>query len=111
MNEVTLNIYPILKFLQNILTLLGGFTLAGIIVFLFYNNKNIGTLVDWNKKMIDKFPLVSQDFFSKSAKEQNIENNQEIHEINQKIDEIEYFIQQLNIRQAMTLKGTIESDN
>ena len=36
--------------------------------------------------LIQKFPLVSPDFMNKNEKERSIENNQEIHEINKKID-------------------------
>lgn len=41
---------------------------------------------DITTKFLDKFPLVHPDFITKSAKEQNIENNQEIHELNKKVE-------------------------
>lgn len=54
--------------------------------------------------LIDKFPLVSPEFMNKSAKEQNIENNQEIQEINKRLDNIQYYLDKLNIHQSMTLE-------
>lgn len=46
--------------------------------------KNQDTSITSN--LIEKFPFVSPDFINKSAKEQNIENNQEIHELNKKVE-------------------------
>lgn len=42
--------------------------------------------IEITKIFTDKFPLVHPDFMTKSAKEQNIENNQEIHELNKKVE-------------------------
>lgn len=47
-----------------------------------FKDKDISITSD----LIAKFPLVSPDFINKSAKEQNVENNQEIHELNKKIE-------------------------
>ena len=88
----TFNIEPIISFAQNVLMFLGGFTLTGIIVFLLYSHKNTNIFIKQNDKLIDKFPLVAPEFFNKSSKEQNIENNQEIHEINKKIEELEKLV-------------------
>ena len=49
------------------------------------------------EKFLDKFPLVSPNFINKSAKEQNVENNQEIHELNKKIEDVESRINAQNI--------------
>ena len=46
-------------------------------------------------KFAKKYPLVSLSFMLKNTREQNIENNQEIHEINKKILSIENSIQKL----------------
>lgn len=88
----TFNIEPIISFAQNVLMILGGFTLAGIIVFLVYSHKNTNIFIKQNDKLIDKFLLVAPEIFNKSSKEQNIENNQEIHEINKKIEELEKLV-------------------
>ena len=62
------------------------------IVVLFYFLKECffkgkDTLITTN--IIDKFPLVAPEFMRKSTKAQNIENNQEIHELNKRIDALE----------------------
>lgn len=70
-----------------------------VAVFLFLLHNGIGInlfikkdekIIDKEKaiieKFLDKFPLVHPDFMTKSAKEQNIENNQEIHELNKKVE-------------------------
>lgn len=61
-------------------------------------------------KFLDKCDLVSQGFMNKNIKEQNIENNQEIHELNLKVDNIYdvqnkilYILKNTNILQSMTL--------
>ena len=91
-NTILFNINAIIGFAQNVLMFLGGFTLAGIIVFLVYSHKNTNIFIKQNDKLTDKFPLVAPEFFNKSSKEQNIENNQEIHEINKKIEELEKLV-------------------
>lgn len=101
--EVTINLFWILTtFLLIIITFV---ILAGYKKFLD-NNKDIyfkekDTSITTN--LIDKFPLVSPEFMNKSAKEQNIENNQEIHEINKKLEKIQYYLDRLNVHQSMTL--------
>ena len=87
MNEFTLNIMPIISFIQNALMILGGFTLTGIIIFLVYSHKNINVFINQNNRLIDKFPLVTETFMMKKEKLQNIENNQEIHEIKKELEE------------------------
>lgn len=39
-------------------------------------------------KFFEKFPLVTPEFINKNAKEQLIENNQEIHELNKTLLEL-----------------------
>ena len=50
---------------------------------------------DITNNVIDKYPLVNPLFINKSVREQNIENNQEIHEINKRFDKTEAQIQEL----------------
>ncbi len=85
----------------------------GVVVFLIHSGFNINLFVKKDEhiaeKFLDKFPLVAPEFINKNLREQNIENNQEIHEINQKIEalnievgKVQYLLSQLNIRQGMT---------
>ena len=50
---------------------------------------------DITNNIIDKYPLVNPLFFDKSIREQNAENNQEIHEINKRFDRQELEITEL----------------
>lgn len=75
---------------------------------LLHNFGGIKLFIDKDRyiadKFFDKFPLVSADFINKSSKEQNIENNQEIHEINKRLDKMQYYLDKLNVHQSMTLE-------
>lgn len=84
----TINIAPIFQFVQLALMQLGLFTLIGIVVFLIHNHKG-------NKMLIDKYPLVSSDFINKGLRSQNVENNQEIHEINLQVEDLQKQIDQI----------------
>lgn len=83
--EVTINLFWILTTI--LLIIITFVALAGYKKFLDNNKdihfKNQDTSI--TSSLIDKFPLVSPDFINKSAKEQNVENNQEIHEINKRL--------------------------
>lgn len=72
---------------------------VAIFLFLLHNGYGLNLFIKKDEKIIDKdkavmekfldkFPLVSPNFINKSAKEQNVENNQEIHELNKKIEKI-----------------------
>ena len=88
-----INVAPIFNFIYNLLALLGALTLICLIIFLTYSHKNIGMFARQNdkfvNKLLDKFPLVSEEFVNKGLREQNVENNQEIHEQNERLDAIE----------------------
>jgi len=56
--------------------------LGGLKIFSKNDNKMIN-------QFLDKFPLVSPDFYKKTKTEQLAENNQEIHEINKRLDLLE----------------------
>ena len=79
---------PILHFGFYSLAILGAFTLLIIVFFLIYSHKNINVFVNQNNRLIDKYPLVSEIFMKQPLREQNIENNQELHEHRKEIDEI-----------------------
>ena len=72
---------------------IGLFIIIGILLFLLHNITGLNLFSRHDNKVIDKFlekyPNVSELFINKTAKEQNIENNQEIHEINKRLDALE----------------------
>lgn len=57
---------------------------------------------DITQDLINRFPLVKTEFISKSEKEQNVENNQEIHEINKRLVELEQNL--INIQEWISEK-------
>lgn len=105
--EIIINVY-------HIIITLGIVIFASLFLFLLHNFGGIKLFVDKDKyianKFFDKFPLVTTDFLNKPLKEQTIENNQEIHELNKKLDKIQYQINQLNIHQSMTLDEVKRND-
>ena len=82
--EITLHAFWFIFFIALVL-------IAYFIKECFFKTKDTNITTD----IIDKFPLVSWGFKQKSLKEQNIENNQEIHENNKKIQDLENRIQHL----------------
>ena len=95
MEQVTINFYPIAKFFIIVLAIVGGYNcLTNFMNLLGRFGKDV---LDNKKDMqakekdaeiinnlVARYPLVDKDFIVKPEKEQNIENNQEIHEINKK---------------------------
>lgn len=71
----------------------GLFIIIGILLFLLHNLFGLDLFSRHDNKVIEqfmkKYPAVSLDFMSKTIKEQNIENNQEIHEIEKRLMELE----------------------
>ena len=86
MNELYINLYPIIKYGIIILAIFGGCFLLNNLINIVKDIifKNNDTKITTN--FIDKFPLVSVDFYKKTQKEQIAENNQEIHEVNKRLD-------------------------
>lgn len=76
-------------------------------LFLLHNLGGLKLFIDKDRhiadKFLDKFSLVSPEFMNKSSKQQNIENNQEIHEINKRLDKMQFYLDRLNVHQSMTL--------
>lgn len=108
MNESFINLYPIFKYGLIILAIFGG-------CFLLNNLINIIKDVIFKKNdtkittsLIDKFPLVSPEFYKKTKTEQLAENNQEIHEINKRIDKLEVTFEELNKNIQKQLDAIIE---
>lgn len=89
MDDYIFNIGPILFSIVTI----AGIILLGVIAFLFHNFKGLNLFSKHDNSVIDKFlskyPDVSPEFIKKDANAQNVENNQEIHEVNKRIDAIE----------------------
>jgi hypothetical protein len=69
---------------------IGLFIIIGILLFLLHNITGLNLFSRHDQKVIDKFldkyPDVTEIFCKLPLREQNIENNQEIHEINKKLD-------------------------
>lgn len=69
------------------------FLIIAIVIFLFHNFKSLNLSSKHDQKVIDafleKYPDVTEIFCKLPLREQNIENNQEIHEINKRLDAIE----------------------
>lgn len=80
--ETTINLYYIFQFILYLLAIFGIFSFINTVAHLLSNKHT-------TDKFLKKYPNVSELFINKTAKEQNIENNQEIHEINKRLDAIE----------------------
>lgn len=84
--ETSFNFAPIFMFLIVCLLLFLVHNLSGLLSSLKIFSKHGKDLTE---QFLDKFPLVLSGFINKSVKEQNIENNQEIHEINKRLERLE----------------------
>ena len=109
MQEVTqtvINFYPVAKFVIILFATVGVIDAIKTIAYLV--NRAFKDKLDNKKDMeakkldaetmqslIAKYPDVKEAFIIKPEKEQNIENNQEIHEINKKLLEFENIIKDL----------------
>lgn len=111
MEEITINLYPIFKMLIILFALIGGYNLLNNVAHLLArcskdkldNKKDIHCKdcdTDIVQDLIQKFPLVSPSFMNKNTVEQNIENNQEIHEINIRLYDIEKSLEQIRRTQS-----------
>ena len=82
---------------------IGLLIFLGATAFLIHSGFNLNLFVKKDEhiadKFFDKFSLVSKDFMNKNTVEQNIENNQEIHEINKKLQIIEKTIEEIRSTQ------------
>lgn len=121
MEAYTINLYPIFKIFCILFAIVGAYSTINNFMHLLArfgkdkldNKKDIHAKdcdTDIMQDLIQKYPNVQKEFMLLPEREQNIENNQEIHEINQKIeslennlDKIEFLLSRLNIQQSMTL--------
>ena len=96
MDTHIINLYPLFKFIIILFAIVGLFdaikTIANLISRAFKdkldNKKDIHTKdcdTDVMQDLIMKYPNVQKEFMLLPEREQNIENNQEIHEINKKL--------------------------
>lgn len=100
MEEHILNLYPIFKFVIILFATVGVIDAIKSIANLIsrgYKDK-LDNKKDMEAKKLDaetinalinRYPDVKEAFIIKPEKEQNIENNQEIHDINKKIEALE----------------------
>lgn len=104
---ITYNIYPIFKFIIILFAVVGGYNVLNNLFNLISrgfkdkldNAKDINII----NGLLDKFPLVNPEFINKNQKEMAIENNQEIQEINKKLELMEDAIRS-NIKHIMELE-------
>lgn len=96
METFTLNIYPILKWGCILFAIVGAYSTINNFMHLLArfgkdkldNKKDIHAKdcdTDVMQDLIMKYPNVQKEFMLLPEREQNIENNQEIHEINKKL--------------------------
>ena len=119
--EVIVNIHPIFKYIIILFAVVGAYATINNFIHVFArfgkdkldNKKDIHAKncdTDVLQDLIQKFPTVEKEFMLLPEREQNIENNQEIQEINERLEvfddklgKIEFLISRLNLQQSMTL--------
>lgn len=88
------------------------FLMASLACFLIHSGFGTRLFVKKDEKIaekfLDKFPLVSPDFYRKPQPEQLAENNQEIHEINKRLDDQDKRIEHLEKYVKNTLDKILE---
>lgn len=96
MKETVINIYPIMQFIIIMFAVVGGYNLLNNIAQVLgrFGKDKLDNKMDIHAKdcdtdvmqdLIMKYPNVQKEFMLLPEREQNIENNQEIHEINKKL--------------------------
>ena len=109
MEAYTINLYPIFKIFCILFAIVGAYSTINNFMHLlarfgkdkFDNKKDIHAKdcdTDVMQDLIQtqiKYPDVKQEFIILPEKEQNIENNQEIHEINKKLEVLQRDIDEI----------------
>lgn len=106
MDTYIFNFYPIFKMIVILFAIIGFFSFLNNFVHLLarYGKDKLDNKKDIHNKdcdtdilqdLIQKFPLVQKDFMLLTEKEQNIENNQEIQEINSRLDRIDFWLNRI----------------
>lgn len=78
MDTYVVNFYPIAKFIICLFAVVGFFTFLNNLLHTFTFGK-----------LLDKYPDVTNIFARLSLREQNIENNQEIHDLEKRVRKLE----------------------
>ena len=97
MEAYTIYLYPIFKIFCILFAIVGAYSTINNFMHLLarFGKDKLDNKKDMHAKdcdsdiiqdLIQKYPAVEKEFVLKTEIEQNIENNQEIHEINKKID-------------------------
>jgi hypothetical protein len=95
-----INFYPIFKMTCVVFAIVGAYSIINNIAHILErfgkdkldNKKGIiakGLDAEIIQKLIDKYPDVKEEYITKPEVEQNIENNQEIHDLNKRLIEVE----------------------
>jgi|GEM_PF-4109832 len=106
MEQVIVNFYPIAKFIIILFAVVGAYNTINNFMHLLSrfgkdkldNKKDIHAKdcdTDVMQDLIQKYPDVKKEFIILPEKEQNIENNQEIHEINKKLEVLQRDIDEI----------------
>ena len=106
MEQVLINFYPVAKFIIALLAIVGAYNTINNFMHLLArfgkdkldNKKDIHAKdcdTDVMQDLIQKYPDVKKEFIILPEKEQNIENNQEIHEINKKLEVLQRDIDEI----------------
>lgn len=106
MEAYTINLYPIFKMICILFAVVGAYSTINNFMHLLArfgkdkldNKKDIHAKdcdTDVMQDLIQKYPDVKKEFIILPEKEQNIENNQEIHEINKKLEVLQRDIDEI----------------
>lgn len=95
MEQITINFYPIAKFIILLFATVGVWNIVNNFLHIFARMKKDKIDAEITNKLIDKYPDVGEVFMNLPLRQQNIENNQEIHEINLKFDALEKMVKDL----------------
>ena len=89
MEEIEINIDPIFQGVCILFAIVGAFWTINSLTQVIVNSSKDKKLAE---HFLNKFPLVSPEFINKNAKARDIENNQEIHELNKRVEHLELFV-------------------
>lgn len=95
MEQITINFYSIAKFIILLFATVGVWNIVNNFLHIFARMKKDKIDAEITNKLIDKYPDVGEVFMNLPLRQQNIENNQEIHEINEKFDALEQMVKDL----------------
>lgn len=88
MDTYVVNFYPIAKFIICLFAVVGFWGFLNNLSRIWLNKHT-------TDKFLEKYPDVTPDYMAKGLRIQNIENNQEIHEINKRLDTLQDIVDDL----------------